>query len=94
VDRARPNTLIFRIVATLAGRHGVHIVNARKKAVESPVTSAPAKVRAFRTIRLRPSRSDYETFAKTTALATGKTARAASTPKPNRRLLSLLNLGA
>jgi hypothetical protein len=43
---------------------------------------------------LRPSTSDYETFAKTTALAMGKTATASSAAKPNTRLLSLLNLGA
>jgi hypothetical protein len=62
-----------------------------KKAVGISVTPAPAKARA---IRLRPSTSDYETFAKTTALAMGRTAMPASTPKPNKRLLSLLNLGA
>jgi hypothetical protein len=84
---------IFRITATPAGRHILRIVNAKKKAVEYPTTPAPAEVRVFRAIRLRPSTSDYETFAKTTALAMGQTERAASTPKPNTRLLSLLNLG-
>lgn len=85
---------IFRIAATPEGRHIALIVNAKKKAVRDPVTPAPPQVRAFQEIRLRPSKSDYETFAKTTALAMGRTARAASTRKPNTRLLSLLNLGA
>jgi hypothetical protein len=76
------------------GGHVSHIVNAKKKAAETPVTPAPDKARMFRTIRLRPSTSDYETFARTTALAMGKTAKPASTPKPNTRLLSLLDLGA
>ena len=65
-----------------------------KKAVGNLVTSAPAKARVFQAICLRPSKSDYATFAKTTALAMGRTERNASTPKPNKRLLSLLNLGA
>jgi hypothetical protein len=69
-------------------------VNAKKKVAENQVTPAPAKVRVLRAIRLRPSTSDYETFAKTTALAMGKTAGCASSPKPNKRLLSLLNLGS
>ena len=77
-----------------AGHHLLPVVNAKKKAVENPVTLAPAKVQVFQTIRLRPSTSDYATFAKTTALAMGKTATAVSAPKPNTRLLSLLNLGA
>jgi hypothetical protein len=54
----------------------------------------PAKAGVFQEICLRPFKSDYETFAKTTALAMGKTERNASMPKPNKRLLSLLNLGA
>lgn len=68
-------------------------MNAKKKAIEAPVTPAPAKVRVLRPIRLLPSTSDYETFAKTTALAMGKTVRDASTHKPNTQLLSLVNLG-
>lgn len=75
------------------GRHSGHIVNAKKKAVKNPVTPAPSQARVIQTIRLQPSTSDYETFAKTTALAMGKTGRNASTPKPN-TLLLLLNLGA
>jgi hypothetical protein len=62
-----------------------------KKAKPAPGTPAPAKVRA---IRLRPSSSDYETFAMTTALAMGKNASTASKRRPNTRLLSLLNLGS
>lgn len=45
-----------------------------------------------RVIRLLPSRSDYECFVNTTALAMGRTVTPASRHKPNTRLLSLLNL--
>jgi hypothetical protein len=69
-------------------------VKAKKEAIVHPVTPAPAKVRVFQEIRLQPSTSDYETFAKTTALAMGRTAGNASSPKPNKRLLSLVNLGS
>jgi len=74
-----------------AGRHSARIVNAKKKAKLAQETPAPGKVRA---IRLRPSSSDYETFAMTTALAMGKTAGTVSKRRPNTRLLSLLNLGS
>ena len=86
--------MVFGIAAVPAVCHIPPIVDAKKKAVGNPVTSAPAKARGFQAICLRPSRSDYATFAKTTALAMGRTVRNASTPKPNKRLLSLLNLGA
>ena len=66
----------------------------KKNAVANPGAQAPVKARVIREIRLQPSQSDYETFARTTALAMGKTVRRASAPKPNTRLLSLLNLGA
>ena len=69
-------------------------MNAKKKAIVHPVTPAPAKVQVFQEIRLQPSTSDYETFAKTTALAMGRTAACASSPKLNKRLLSLVNLGS
>ncbi len=69
-------------------------MNAKKKAIVHPVTPASAKVRVFQEIRLQPSTSDYETFAKTTALAMGRTATCTSKPKPNKRLLSLVNLGS
>lgn len=82
------------IAETLEYRHIHRIVNAKKKAIVHPVTPAPAKVRVFQEIRLQPSTSDYETFAKTTALAMGRTGIYASKPKPNRRLLSLVNLGS
>lgn len=68
-------------------------VSTKKNAVANPGAQAPVKARVIREIRLQPSRSDYETFARTTALAMGKTVRSASAPKPNTRLLSLLNLG-
>jgi hypothetical protein len=69
-------------------------LNAKKKEFVHPVTPAPAKVQVFRGIRLRPSMSDYETFARTTALAMGRTVDSGSVPKPNVQLLSLVNLGA
>lgn len=85
---------IFRIAAAHLGSHSARIVNAKKKAAGIPATPTPAKGRMLRTIRLHPTTSDYETFAKTTALAMGKTTKAASASKPNTRLLSLLNLGS
>jgi hypothetical protein len=85
---------IFRIAAMSSGRHSLRIVNAKKKAVKISARPAPAEARAFRAIRLQPSTSDYETFVVTTALAMGRTVTPASTPKPNTRLLSLVNLGA
>jgi len=48
----------------------------------------------IRGIRLKPSSSDYETFAKTTALAMGKAVPTGSALRPNMQLLSLLNLGS
>ena len=85
---------VFGIAETPAGCHLPPSVNAKKKTVVNRSTSAPAKARGLQAICLRPSKSDYETFAKTTALAMGRTVRDASTPKPNQRLLWLLNLGA
>lgn len=85
---------VFLIAEMLGGWHISRIVNAKKKAITHPVTPAPAKVRVVQEIRLQPSRSDYKAFAKTTALAMGRTASTASKPKPNTRLLSLVNLGS
>jgi hypothetical protein len=45
-----------------------------------------------RQIRLKPSSSDYVTFAKTTARAMGKAEPKASELKPNSRVLWLANL--
>ena len=45
-------------------------------------------------IRLRPSSSDYATFARTTARVLGKSVPSKSELKPNKLLLSLLNLGS
>jgi hypothetical protein len=70
------------------------IVNAKKKTAADPWKPARPAAKVFRTIRLQPSPSDYATFAKTTANAMGKTEPNASMLKPNKRLLSLLNLGA
>jgi len=58
------------------------------------MTPTLVKWQVFHAIRLRPSTSSYETFVKTTALAMGKTVTSESAPKPNTRLLSLLNLDA
>jgi hypothetical protein len=85
---------VFRIAEKPEYRHIPRIVNAKKKAIVQPVTPAPAKVRVSQEIRLQPSTSDYETFAKTTALAMGRSAACASKPKPNKCLLSLVNLGS
>ncbi len=76
------------------GRHRAHIVNRKKNEAGIAETTVPAKARMSGAIRLRPSKSDYETFVVTTARAMGRTASAASAHKPNTRLLSLLNLGA
>jgi len=53
---------------------------------EEPVVSA------VRPIRLKPSSSDYATFARTTAKAMGKAEPTASELKPNPRVLWLTNL--
>lgn len=70
------------------------IVSSKKnrEKVASPTTTE--KSGGVRVIRLLPSRSDYECFVNTTALAMGRTVTPASMHKPNTRLLSLLNLGA
>ena len=54
----------------------------------------PPVTKVNRTIRLQPSSSDYATFARTTANAMGQAEPSASKLRPNKRLLSLLNLGA
>jgi len=69
-------------------------VNAKKKIAAKPRKPTRPAATVFRTIRLQPSSSDYVTFAKTTANAMGKGEPNASMLKPNKRLLSLLNLGA
>lgn len=63
-------------------------MNAKKKPQENP----PSSARATQPIRLKPSTSDYATFAKTTANAMGRSEPDASALKPNKRLLSLVNL--
>lgn len=45
-------------------------------------------------IRLRPSSTDYLTYVKLTTLVLGTTGPAAQKQKPNKRLLSLANLGS
>ena len=69
-------------------------MSAKKKTALSLETPAIPAAKVFQRIRLLPSSSDYATFAKTTANAMGRTEPTASTLKPNKRLLSLLNLGA
>jgi hypothetical protein len=71
-------------------RATIPLVRAKKTDSKIRGTPAPNKVRG---IRLLPSTSDYETFVETTATAMGKTVNHTSSRKPNRRLLSLLNLG-
>ncbi|MEO8615745.1 MAG: hypothetical protein ABI600_11440 [Luteolibacter sp.] len=63
----------------------------KKIAPKSPTLAVQVSARH---IRLRPSSSDYETFARTTALAMGKAEPTGYALKPNRLLLSLLNLGS
>lgn len=89
-----PAILNLRIAEPAVVRDTLLKMSTKKNAVADPGAQAPVKARVIREIRLQPSRSDYETFARTTALAMGKTVRSASAPKPNTRLLSLLNLGA
>jgi hypothetical protein len=51
-------------------------------------------VAATKAIRLKPSTTDYATFARTTAKALGLTGAAAAKSKPSKRVLSLMNLGS
>jgi hypothetical protein len=73
---------------------GRYIVSSEKMATKNLARPAKANSQVLQPIRLRPSSSDYVTFARTTAIAMGKSVTNASTPKPNKRLLSLLNLGS
>ena len=61
-----------------------------KKNQGLPVTTAP--IQEVKAIRLKPSATDYATFARTTADAMGRTAPDVSESKPNMRMLSLGNL--
>jgi hypothetical protein len=69
-------------------------VSAEKKSNPNPVKPTRQGAMVHQEIRLRPSLSDYATFARTTAIAMGKTATNVSTRKPDNYLLSLLNLGS
>jgi hypothetical protein len=73
---------------------GLAIVSSKKNREKATIPTSTEKSGAVRMIRLLPSRSDYECFVNTTALAMGRTVSPASRHKPNTRLLSLLNLGA
>lgn len=88
-----PVILILRIALAAESGFTQGLVSAKKKSGNVLIKLSPGGSSAVRPIRLKPSTSDYSTFVKTTALAMGRTATTASTPKPNRRLLSLLNLG-
>jgi hypothetical protein len=55
---------------------------------------ASATVQVSRPIRLKPSRTDYRTYLITKALTMGQPVPKESTDKPNKRYLSLLNLGS
>ncbi|MFN0076744.1 MAG: hypothetical protein ACKVY0_09735 [Prosthecobacter sp.] len=52
----------------------------------------PISATAPKAIRLKPSTTDYATFAATTAKALGMTAPTVPRTKPNKRVLSLMNL--
>ena len=69
-------------------------MSTKKKPILTRTKPKPPAASVSEVICLRPSVSDYETFARTTADAMGRNAPVASKRKPNKRLLSLLGLGA
>lgn len=64
--------------------HTPPIVNPKKNSPQ-PITKA---------IRLKPSVTDYATFVATTSKVLGTTGPASRKTKPNKRLLSLMNLAS
>lgn len=58
------------------------------------VVDAKKNTPQYRPIRLKPSTSDYATFARTTAKTLGLTGPAAYRTKPNEYVLWLANLGS
>ena len=89
------NALLLRRTIIIAFYHSrphiAFVVSEKKQLIVKTIALVP-KATGYRAIRLVPSKSDYKTFAKTTALAMGKSAQSASESKPNTLLLSLLNL--
>lgn len=68
-------------------------MNTEKK--QSPLPVAAAKTQAQpKGIRLVPCKTDYETWARRTAIALGKDPEKAALRKPNAYFLSLMNLGS
>ena len=68
------------------------VVSVKKKSNPSPQKPAQKGEVGYKGIYLKPSSTDYETFARTTALAMGKIASSVSNRKPDNYLLSLVNL--
>lgn len=60
--------------------------------VVTPKKNSPQP--ATKAIRLKPSVTDYATFVATTSKVLGTTGPAAQKTKPNKRLLSLMNLAS
>ena len=71
--------------------HILPAVSEKKKDHQS--SRAPKGVELV-VIRLKPSTSDYSTFARTTSAALGLTGPASRKTKPNMRVLSLVNLAS
>ncbi|MBK1881477.1 hypothetical protein JIN85_03560 [Luteolibacter pohnpeiensis] len=68
-------------------------MSAKKKSnLKNPQQPARKGEIGYKGIYLKPSSTDYATFARTTALAMGKSEPTGSALKPNKLLLSLLNL--
>ena len=86
--------IVFGIARDGPMVQGTDIVSSKKNREKAAVPTMTESSVRVGMIRLRPSRSDYASFVTTTALAMGRTASSASGRKPNKRLLSLLNLGA
>ena len=71
-----------------------HISSAVSEKKKDHQTSQTPKGVERVVIRLKPSTSDYTTFARTTSAALGLTGPASRKTKPNMRVLSLVNLAS
>ena len=67
------------------------IVDAKKKTLQATSALPHEEPKA---IRLKPSVTDYATFVATTSKVLGTTGPASRKTRPNKRLLSLANLGS
>ncbi|RYZ84705.1 MAG: hypothetical protein EOP06_17600 [Proteobacteria bacterium] len=92
VVRSPACTEIFEIASIGEVCEYAPVVSAKKKSDQQ--SPSGQKVDKRTAIRLIPSRSDYDTFVRTTAIAMDRPVRTGSQIKLNTRLLSLLNLGA